>query len=132
MRGVLGVLWDPTLLPTHFQCSVLFKDGFISASSRVLEARTFHGLKGSQCFEAPGYPSVLCIGGVVVELLDAMYPGRAKESAVVDPFGRPCVEAKAASMLAMDGVQPLVFVSPVFRTQIIEDPLVILSKRRST
>lgn len=132
MRGVLGVLWEPTLLPTHFQCSVLFKDGFISASSRVLEARTFHGLKGSYCFEAPGYPSVLCIGEAIVELLDAMYPGRAKESAVVDPFGRPCVEVKAPNMIAMDGIQPLKFVTPVFRTQLIEDPLVVLSRRRTS
>jgi hypothetical protein len=35
-------------------------------------------------------------------------------------------------MIAMDGVQPLVFVTPVFRTHIIEDPLVVLSRRRTS
>lgn len=133
MRGVLGVIWEPMLFPTHFQCAVLFKDGFSSALSRVLEARTFHGLKGSWCFEAPGYPGVLCIGEPVIELLDGMYPGRAKESAGVDPFGRPCVEVKAPNMNAVDGVSPVGFVKPLFRTpNPTEDPLVILCTRRTT
>lgn len=133
MRGVLGVLWAPTLFPTHYQCAVLFKDGFLSADSRILEARTFNGLKSSSIFEAPGYPSVLCIGESLVELLDAMYPGRVKEAAVIDPFGRICVEAKAANALAIDGVQPVLFTPPVFRIPTnTEDPREALSKRRTT
>lgn len=133
MRGVLGILWAPTLLPSHFQCAVLFKDGFVSADSRVLEGRTFNGLKGSLCYEAPGYASVLCIGEPLVEVLDAMYPGRVKEVAALDPFGRICVEAKAPSMIAIDGVQPLEFMPPVFRTpNITEDPREVLSRRRTT
>jgi hypothetical protein len=131
MRGVLGVLWEPTLLPSHFQCAVVFKDGLVSASSRVLEARLFNGLKGATCYEAPGYPSVLFVGEPVIELLDAMYPGRPKEAAGIDPFGRVCIEAKAPNMNAVDGVSAVEFVAPVFRNpHIIEDPREVLSRRR--
>lgn len=133
MRGVLGVIWEPTLFPTHFQCAVVFKEGFSSALSRVLESRTFHGLKGSHCFEAPGYPGVLCIGEGVLEQLDGMYTGRAKEAAGLDPFGRPCVEARAANMNAVDGVQPVGFVRPFFRTpNTTEDLIEVLCKRSTT
>lgn len=132
MRGVLGILWAPTLLPSHFQCAVIFKDGLSSALSRVLEARMFNGLKGATCYEAPGYPSVLFIGEPVIELLDAMYPGRPKEAAGIDPFGRVCIEAKATNMLAVDGIQAVEFVTPVFSNPLItEDPREVLSKRRT-
>lgn len=112
----MGVIWEPTLFQIHMTCRVLFEDGFMSEPSRILEGIPLHEIKGSLMFEAPGYPAVLVIGFSALEYLDCMYPGRCKEAAAEDPFGRPCVEVTAPNALAVDGIQPVMFAAPVFNT----------------
>ena len=127
---VLGVLWVPSTLPTHFFARVAFMSGVLSAPSRLLEpVNPFaHGFTKSLIFAAPGFPSVLIIGDAAIELLDRRFEGRVKEAAGEDPFGRPCVEALATLGSVLEtGTK---FAPPVFDTLMDPEPAMALDSRR--
>lgn len=124
----------PTTLPSHYQCRVLFTSGLLSAAGGVMEPRCpIEGLNGARFYGAPGMPSVLIVGIPGIAWVDKAHGGRAKEAAILDPWGAPCVEALASMYELINGVKGVLFAPPVFvGYETAEDLLQIAGNRRIT
>jgi hypothetical protein len=87
-----------------------------------------YGLPRCLLYQTPNFPMSLIIGDAAVEILDRRFDGAIKEVAVLDEYGRCCIEAMASLSALFD--EGTVYASPIFNTH--PEPLAALEQRKYT